>query len=72
MSMSDPFLPTPPPSEHDAAEPEVDDLDRDEQPDVLPGPGDDELGESRRDAGAFQRPEAGERLTAEELQRDLE
>ncbi|RIX27751.1 hypothetical protein [Amnibacterium setariae] len=72
MSMSDPFLPVPPEPEDDRAEQEVEDVEDDSEPDVLTGPADEESGEEARDAGAFRAFEPGERLSAEDLERDLD
>ena len=66
MSMSDPLLPVPPEFEQDLIE-----LEDDEEPDVLTAAGDDGGGPTERDAGAFQPPEAGDRLSAAELEDDL-
>jgi hypothetical protein len=76
MSMSDPFLPVPPESDDDRAEQEIEDVEDDSEPDVLTdvptGPADEESGEAERDAGAFRAFEPGERLSAEDLERDLD
>jgi len=69
--MSEPFLPVPPESEDDVAEEEIDAVEDDEQPDVLLGPSDDEVGPAERDAGAFRPPHVGDRLSDAELRDDL-
>jgi hypothetical protein len=73
MSMSEPFLPVSPESADHRAEEEIDDLDNgDSEPDVLPGPADDEEGAATRDAGPFRTPTAGDRLSPAELEAELD
>jgi hypothetical protein len=77
MSMSDPFLPIPPEeiSDGDALQ-QDEDLEEDRGPDVLPGIGEDD--DERAEAAAadqpdrFRTPQPGARLTAAELEAELD
>ncbi|WP_375388771.1 hypothetical protein [uncultured Amnibacterium sp.] len=78
MSMSDPFLPIPPEEIADLAEQrEVSDAEDDREPDVLPEAGGDDPSElaaaERADQpDRFVTPDAGDRLTTDELEADLD
>jgi hypothetical protein len=77
MSMSDALLPVPPEDAADAASrAESEDLEEDRGPDVLPGPGEDadEIAEAA-DADQpdrFRTPHPGARLTAADLEAELD
>ncbi len=77
MSMSEPFLPVPPEDAAEAlAQREDEDLEEDRGPDVLPGQGED-AAERAEAAEAdqpdrFRTPEPGARLTAAELEAEVE
>jgi hypothetical protein len=77
MSMSDPFLPEPPERAADlAAEQEIEDVEEDDRPDVLEGEGDspEEVAAAAHAAGptGLRTPEPGSRLTAAELEAELD
>ena len=77
MSMSEPFLPVPPEDAADAlAQREDEDLEEDRGPDVLPGQGEDDA-ERAQAADAdqpdrFRTPRPGARLSAAELEAELD
>ncbi|GAA4741616.1 hypothetical protein GCM10025783_10970 [Amnibacterium soli] len=77
MSMSEPFLPVPPEEAADVrAERDDEDLEEDRGPDVLPGQGADDA--ERAEAAEadqpdrFRTPEPGERLSAADLEAELD
>jgi hypothetical protein len=77
MSMSDPFLPEPPEAAADhAAQQEIDDVEDDVQPDVDEGGSDspEEIAaaEHAAEPDLFRTPHAGDRLSTEQLEADLE
>jgi hypothetical protein len=77
--MSDPFLPVPPEEVADlATQRELEDLENDRQPDVLPGlpeehsPEELAAAEHADQPGRFRTPRPGDRLTAEQLEAELD
>ena len=77
MSMSEPFLPVPPEDAADTlAQREDEDLEEDRGPDVLPGQGEDDA--ERAEAAEadqpdrFRTPQPGARLSAAELESELD
>lgn len=79
MSASDPFLPVPPEeAADDEAARDLDRLEDDEQPDVLEGSDAEDSAEELAAAAEaaepdrFRTPRAGDRLTADELEGELD
>ncbi|MET0673034.1 MAG: hypothetical protein ABWY37_06040 [Microbacterium pygmaeum] len=74
MSTSEPFLPIEKPTNESPAEEfEEFELDVDDEPDILPGAGDDdEVAPEFPANGVFQPPVPGERITEEQLESDLD
>ena len=80
MSMSEPLLPVPPEEAAGALasqeEQQEEDLEEDRGPDVLPGQGEDDAERAQAaDAdqpGRFRTPEPGARLSAAELEAELD